>query len=94
MAKRRTRKGKEKPKHPFLVTWDQPVKKTPSGDLVKRQFKKGKTGRHKKKEIAKKTNLLDKDAFLALAKRDILKSLILASLILGLEMVLYFTWYG
>lgn len=89
MAKRRTRKQKEKAKHQFTLSWHPEPKKASSKADVKGQFEKGtklKKLQKSKKENAKFTAKLDG---LASIRRDILKSLLLASLILSLEVVIY-----
>ncbi len=101
MTKRRTRKQKEKAKHQFTVSW-QPTKNTSdikagrpepqkasSKAIVKGQLEKGaKTPKFQK---AKKENAKDtaKPEELASIRRDIFKSIILASLILSLEVMIY-----
>ena len=99
MAKRRTRKQKEKAKHRFVISRDptgsaakpQP-KKSNSEAVVKGQTKKRFSLKKSKKSKAKIADLLAKDSGLASIKRDIVKSLILASFILGLEIMLYLRW--
>jgi hypothetical protein len=88
MAKRRTKKQKEGAKHVFNVSW------APSEAGVKGQFnfepKKPRAGSHKHESALS----LAKDASLASIKKDIVKSLIVVSLILALEVVLYLAWYA
>ncbi len=96
MAKRRTRKQKEKAKHSFAVSWKPSTltskpeaKKGKSEPIVKgqtTQAQKHKRDRHIKKKSADR---LAKDEGLGTIKRDLVKSLIIASLILTLEVVLY-----
>lgn len=88
MAKRRTKKQKEKAKHTFNLSW------SPSEPDVKGQFnfepKRPRAGlRHKESALS-----LAKDGSLASIKKDILKSLVIVSLILALEVVLYLAWYA
>ncbi len=88
MAKRRTKKQKEKAKHVFSVSW------VPSEPGVKGQFNSelkkpgASSGKHES------ALSLAKDGSLASIKKDILKSLIIVSLILALEVVLYLAWYA
>ena len=92
MAKRRTRKQKEKAKHQFTLSWHLEPKKASSKADVKGQFGKGtklKKLQKSKIENAKFTAKLDS---LASIRRDILKSLLLASLILSLEVMIYLAW--
>ena len=99
MAKRRTRKQKERAKHRFAVSWEpdrsiakpQP-KKGNSEAVVKGQTKKGSSLKKSRKSKAKIADLLAKDNGLASIRRDIIKSLILASFVLGLEVMLYLKW--
>lgn len=88
MAKRRTKKQKEKAKHTFDLSW------SPSEPDVKGQFnfepKKPRSSSHKHESALS----LAKDGSLASIKKDIVKSLIIVSLILALEVVLYLAWYA
>jgi len=88
MAKRRTKKEKEKAKHAFNLSW------APSEAGVKGQFnfepKRPRAGlQHKESALS-----LAKDGSLASIKKDIVKSLIIVSLILALELVIYLAWYA
>ena len=90
MAKRRTRKQKETAKHQFKLSEERLDKLASAEGYVKGQFKKGfKTpkSRKAKGEKAKDTAKLDESASI---KRDITRSVFLASLILSLELVIYF----
>ena len=96
MTKRRTRKQKESVKHTFTVSWKPNVKVAPteakpslSEPAVKRQFKKGESLASAKPEHNKNANSMVKDGYLIEIKRDIAKSLSLAALIVGLELVIY-----
>ena len=96
MAKRRTRKQKESAKHTFTVSWDPTEDKTPikaksnlSEPTVKRQFKKSQSLASIKPKIDKNANYMVKDVYLSDIKRDIGKSLSLALVIVGLELVIY-----
>lgn len=88
MAKRRTKKQKAAAKHTFNLSW------APPEPGVKGQFnfepKKPKASSHKHESAIS----LAKDGSLASIKKDIVKSLILVSLILALEVVLYLAWYA
>lgn len=90
MAKKRTRKEKKQAKHPFLrKTKDEP--ETFKVDMsVKRQIKNKAKAVNKKKKIKNLSEIQAKDAEIQNIKRDIFKSIILASLILVFEIVLYF----
>jgi len=88
MAKRRTKKQKAAAKHNINLSW------APSEPSVKGQFnfepKKPKASSQKHENAIS----LAKDGSLASIKKDIVKSLILVSLILALEVVLYLAWYA
>ncbi|MFC1710204.1 hypothetical protein ACFL0F_00905 [Patescibacteria group bacterium] len=92
MAKKRTRKQKEKAKHQFLVTSVNKPKSKPNDKVVKGQFNSRHKPSKKKVGMVKSADLLDKEDHLASAKRDVVKSILLASLILGLELVIYLAW--
>ena len=92
MAKKRTRKQKEKAKHQFLAKRQNEAKTKPESKIVKGQFNFRHKAEKEKSDKAKSADLLDKEAYLASAKRDVIKSILLASLILGLELVIYLAW--
>jgi hypothetical protein len=105
MAKRRTRKQKESARHQFTIEWKpgqvpsgkkgQPEPKKASAEpVVKGQFKKPAKSRLSKAAVSKKAMESAKAGDVAKIKREIIKSLILASLILSLEIMLYLarTW--
>ena len=93
MGKRRTRSEKQNPHHTFLYSWqDQPEKGRVRHD-VKGQFKNEPHEPSLKDEKANKANVLAKDGPLASIRRDMAKSLILASLILAAEVVVYLAWF-
>ncbi|HJX59121.1 MAG TPA: hypothetical protein VJ481_01000 [Patescibacteria group bacterium] len=83
MAKRRTRREKASAKHGFALSWEPSVK----GQFISKAKKPIPGSSHKESAIT-----LAKDAPSASIKRDILKSLIIVSLILALEVVLYLAW--
>ena len=92
MSKRRTRKQKESAKHSFTVSWEGGRKEAAVKSNVKRQF--GKLNKSDLKIINDKesADYSVKDKNLASIKKDLVKSLILASFILITEMVLYLIW--
>jgi hypothetical protein len=94
MTKRRTKKQKEKAKHQFLLNWKPEAKIVTSEPVVKGQFKKA--PRHKSPKLGKtkKALLSAKDRNLASIRKDIFKSIIIASLILSLELVIYLFGQG
>jgi hypothetical protein len=93
VAKRRTRKQKEKVKYKFTTTSASEAKKQVSSLTVKGQFqtkaKATKTNRVKK-EIADRSAKLGN---LASIRKDMVKSIILAGFIVGLEIVIYLAWH-
>jgi len=89
MAIVRTRKNKENPNYRFLVSWEPKE--------AKRSHVKRETKISHKTEIAsarheKKADSLAQGPSSALVKKDIIRSLILISLILILELVVYLAW--
>lgn len=92
MAKRRTRKQRQEAKHPFSVHWEPEAKNGSSKPSVKGQFKNSGSGKKlsgTSSKLAKNTAELGS---LASIKKDIIKSLILAGVILASEVVIYLTW--
>lgn len=91
MAKRRTRKAKEKAKHAFTVSWKE-FEASDSEASVKRQIAKAGSSASTKPIKAKNTNFSGTFYPYQETKRAIVKSLVLAVLILSLELVLYLAW--
>lgn len=92
MSKRRTRKQKEEVKHPFTISWHPEAKTTDSEANVNRQIKKPLDTIAAKSVETKSPKITAQYSDLASVKRDIVKSLSLASLILASEVVLYLIW--
>ncbi|MCH7730399.1 hypothetical protein IID21_02585 [Patescibacteria group bacterium] len=92
MAKRRTKKQKQKANRQFSVYLKNEAENNQFEPTVKGQFKKRKIRKISKPAQAKNTEPTAKVEGLGIIKRDIVKSLILASLILGTELVIYFSW--
>jgi len=92
MAKRRTRKQKESAHHQFTISWTPSTKRASSEASVKRQI----PGRNKSTgsslHISKNASTSALDIDIATIKKEIRKSLILASAILAMELVLYLFW--
>lgn len=93
---RRTRKQKEEAKHAFTISWkpenelsESESKKDLNEASVKGQFKKDIKPKNPLIEKEKKAVDSTKDADLASVKRKIARSVVLASLILSLELVIY-----
>ena len=92
MAKKRTRKQKERAKHSFTIAWEKVLKEDQSEPVVKSQFIKTSQARPSRAHTSKKALESGKERGLQAIKREIFKSLILASLILGLELMIYLAW--
>lgn len=92
MTKRRTRKQKEKAKHQFSISWEPTYKSSNFKPSVKGQFKKPSSLKVKGRLSSKNAKKLAKAGNLASIKRDIVKSLIITSFILALEIMLYLAW--
>lgn len=92
VTRRRTRKQKEAAKHRFTVYWSPSTpqaKRAKSEPVVKGQFKKGQKAPKPQKLEEKLPEFKAKADNLASIKRDLVRSLILASLILGTEVMIY-----
>ena len=96
---RRTRKQKEEAKHAFTVSWKprQELGESESKKVLKEASVKGQFKKDTKlniSEVAKKKKAVDSTRYAELAsvKRKIGRSVILASLILSLELVIYLIW--
>ena len=81
-AKFTRRKEKEAARHTFNITWSPEAS-------VKGQFKNERNKPNLKADAHDNAIVKPKDASLSIIKRDIVRSLIIASLILALETVLY-----
>lgn len=99
MAKRRTKKQKIKAKRQFTVSWEptsdskKPRHKTGlSKAIVKGQFKNQTKANLRTGSKQKYALFSGKASYLASIKKDLLKSVMLASLILALEVVIYLAW--
>lgn len=86
MAIHRTRKNKENPHYGFLVSWQ------PAEPHVKGESKIESKAISFEAKGPKKADILAQAETGRFIKKDILKSLILVSLILILELVVYFAW--
>lgn len=92
MAKRRTRKQKQKAVHPFNLSWHPEPKNTSAEPIVKRQSKNDVNSLSLKPSKAKMAIDSTKGAQTSVIKRNLLRSLIIVSLILALEVVIYLVW--
>jgi len=96
MSRRRTKEEKLKAKHSFTISW-KPNKESPKteakNDLfeatVKGQFENQLEKKESKNPKIKRGDYLDKFDNLGTIKRDLLKSLIIAGIIVASEIVLY-----
>ena len=96
MAKRRTRKQKKGARHQFTLSWE-PAKDEPKTNTSEANVK----GQNKKSEAKKKSvrNVKNysyssaKSENLGTIKKDIIKSLILAGIIVASEIVIYLFLY-
>ena len=93
MGGRRTRKDKETARHTFLMSWENEPKKSRFEASVKPQFKKPFEAKKASLSNDEKPKNMTKDDNLASVKHDIGKSLIIASLIFGVELVIYLAWF-
>jgi len=89
MARVRTRKNKENPHYGFLVSWDPGQAKTAH---VKGETKIEAQGITASARRGKKADSLAQAEAGAYIKKDIVRSLIVISLILILELVVYLAW--
>lgn len=92
MANRRTRKQKQKAKHKFFPYQQVEPKKIKSEPVVKGQKEKGPEAKFEAKKVGKTPKESANLGTLRLIRRDIFKSLLLASFVLGLEIVIYLAW--
>jgi len=89
MAIKRMRKNKENPHYNFLVSW-QP--KDPSQAHVKRESNSNEKSTPPTLKHGKKAESLAQDALASNTKKNIIRSLIIISLIVILELVIYLAW--
>ncbi len=96
MAGKRTRKDKENAHHQFLYSWDDKDSKysrnKKSQAAVNRDL--GSELNFNSRNLTKneKADIMAKEALIASTKKGVLKSLLLASLILISELVIYLAW--
>ena len=91
MPKHRTREQKETPNYSFLVSWKPDTQSSP-GSSVKGQFQTHARAESDEADSHKRAKFLDKSDVFVFNKRGLVKSLILASLIIGMELVVYLAW--
>lgn len=92
MGTRRTKKQKLHAKHQFAISWaPTPERRLPEAS-VKGQIEKREASSLGRGQKLNKAEVPAKEGDFEAYKRNTIKSLILASLILGLEVVLYLAW--
>jgi hypothetical protein len=95
MSKRRTRKEKLNPKRNITISWQPGVSEAKNPDSeanVKRQLKKEENAsppKIKKNKLAVNT---DKSTSLASIKKDLVRSLIFATLLIASQVMIYLIW--
>ena len=89
MTIQRTRKNKKIPNYGFLVSWDQNQSKQSS---VKGETKFGDINKTASIRHGKRADSLAQAEANTYVKRDLIRSLIIISLILILELVVYLAW--
>ena len=85
MAKKRTKKQKQSAKHQFVYHWGNDA----PGTDVKGQKKSSGTAKKNSQPKAKNTQNKAKDPNIDFHAQEIKRSILLASLILGTELVIY-----
>ena len=93
MGKRRTKKDKQRAQHQFIYTWANEPKKARPKANVKRQLENPIEAKNEVPRTLKMAVNQGQVYGLASVRRDITKSLIIASLILGAELVIYLAWF-
>ena len=93
MSKRRTRKNKERAHHKFTLSWSSEASNLISKANVNRQIKTESQASEIKISVPEKAMFQAKEAGIEATKKDLIKSLILVSLILGIEVVIYSFWH-
>jgi hypothetical protein len=92
MSKRRTRKQKERAIHHFIFNPKDSLEKKHFEPRVKGQIKNQVQADKEEPMSSKNAIFLAKEESLASIKHNIKKSIILASFILALELVIYLAW--
>jgi len=90
MGKRRTKKQKINARHNYAIGISNEGGSVSFSHTVNRQNKKTLDRPSDKTPNPKKTNVMADSYNLASIKKDLIKSLIISSLILALEMMIYF----
>jgi hypothetical protein len=90
--KRRTKKDKQKAKHTFKMSWEKGVSRRKKTKSVKGQSPNSHKSKSSGTPDPKNAKSRAKDEFSESIKKDIIRSLALAAVILSLEVMLYFIW--
>lgn len=90
--KRRTRKAKKNAKHHFVYSWNPSSTEPSKRSTVKGQFDLGSKPEKSGSRGSKKAKHTASKQYLYQTKKEIIKSVSLASLIVSLELVIYFLW--
>jgi hypothetical protein len=93
MGKRRTRKQKVKARNNFKGFYWTEAKNPEVEANVNRQIEKTLNVGLAERHTANNAEQLAQQGYLGSVKKDITKSVIIASLILGIELVLYLAWH-
>ena len=86
MSIQRTRKDKQSPHYNFLYSW------TPSESYVNREITSEAKNKNIKLSASKKADIQAKEDMSIRIKKDLIKTLILVSFIVILEVVVYLAW--
>lgn len=86
MTIHRTLKNKKTPNYNFLISWE------PKQARVKGESKKASYDESAKSNKPKSADVLAKDQDQAYVKKNVLRSVVLVSLVLSLELVVYLAW--
>jgi hypothetical protein len=92
MSKKRTKKQKQTARHDFLITWEPNASEAKSAKGVKRQIQNEPKIKHLSSTAEGNTVDSAQMSDIIKTQKNIIKSLILAGIILGTEVVLYFFW--
>jgi len=93
MGKRRTRKQKAKARNHFKGYYWSEAKNTVVEANVKGQIEKTPNVGLEEKHTTNNAEQLAQQGYLGSVKKDITRSIIIASLILGIELVIYLAWH-
>ncbi len=92
MAKRRTKKQKQKAKHSFTIKWEPGSSNLNFEPSVNSQISNSKMSEANEPNLGKNAMITVKGLDLEGIKKNIFRSLILAGLILASELVIYLIW--